>query len=563
MEVYIILLAVAAFTVATMIIGRKQMLDARRSFTAKLRKQYGMSPNKQYTQESVRHISQYFEEHQSDASLDDITWNDLGMDEVYARINYCQSAAGEELLYHMLRHPVHDRDEADMESKIRFFMEEGDLRVKSQLLFYDMRQTSKYSVYDHIRHLDTERSTSNFPHIAPLAVMGVCIAGCFYRFTPFFILLLLTIIFNLISYYKEKADLDAYLATFQYVLRLIRGADDLRALLSKAPASPLFDESCARIAKATGAMRAFRAGSVIALSSSRSTGGNPLDLLMDYLRIATHVDLIVFNRMYVHLLQHVDDVDILFTETGLIDAYLSVACYRASLKEEYCLPSFTESETLRIEDGYHPLLMQPVENTIVCDKNILITGSNASGKSTFLKTCAIAAVMAQTLGTVCAKTYAAPRYRIYSSMALSDNILEGDSYYIVEIKSLKRILDAAASPGKRVLCFIDEVLRGTNTLERIAASAQILKQFCNRNVQCFAATHDGELTEILGALYDNYHFDGEITEGDVRFDYRIRKGVATTRNAVQLLRMLGYDASIVDEADAMAARFLKTGEWTL
>ena len=76
----------------------------------------------------------------------------------------------------------------------------------------------------------------------------------------------------------------------------------------------------------------------------------------------------------------------------------------------------------------------------------------------------------------------------------------------MEIKALKRILTAAEQTGCPVLCFVDEVLRGTNTVERIAASSEILKYLKDKNVLCFAATHDIELTAILSGCYDNYHF---------------------------------------------------------
>ena len=184
----------------------------------------------------------------------------------------------------------------------------------------------------------------------------------------------------------------------------------------------------------------------------------------------------------------------------------------SSLSGRYCRPEFIsddeKTKTLSFEEAYHPLISDSgsdssisnsisnsvsnsisnsISNSLSCEKNVLITGSNASGKSTFLKMTAINACMAQSFNTVFAKSYKAPYYDIYSSMALSDNLSEGESYYIVEIKSLKRILDAVKKSKRRVLCFIDEVLRGTNTIERISASAQVLKSFSHNNVQCFAA----------------------------------------------------------------------------
>ena len=83
---------------------------------------------------------------------------------------------------------------------------------------------------------------------------------------------------------------------------------------------------------------------------------------------------------------------------------------------------------------------------------------------------------------------------------------------MVEIKSLKRIVDRAKEEGEPVLCFIDEVLRGTNTVERIAASTEILSLLAQKNALCFAATHDIELSYILDEIYTNYHFEEEVRE---------------------------------------------------
>ena len=109
----------------------------------------------------------------------------------------------------------------------------------------------------------------------------------------------------------------------------------------------------------------------------------------------------------------------------------------------------------------------------------------------------------------------------------------------MEIKSLKRIYEAAKAPVC-TLCFVDEVLRGTNTVERIAAASQILEQMAESGVFCFAATHDIELTSLLKKEYSNYHFEETIEENDVKFNYILKEGRATSRNAIKLLSVLGY-----------------------
>ena len=172
------------------------------------------------------------------------------------------------------------------------------------------------------------------------------------------------------------------------------------------------------------------------------------------------------------------------------------------------------------------------------------------------------ALLAQTVHTCAAASYKAPFYRMYSSMSLRDDLAGGDSYYMVEIKSIKRILDQVSQEeGRPVLCFVDEVLRGTNTVERIAASTQIMKKLAEGHALCFAATHDVELTKLLEREYDNFHFEERIEENDIYFPYQLMKGPASTRNAIALLKMLQYDESSTTAAEAMAERFLREGNW--
>ena len=246
-----------------------------------------------------------------------------------------------------------------------------------------------------------------------------------------------------------------------------------------------------------------------------------------------------------------------------MDAAISIASYRASL-DHYSEPDIgfddEHGNYIHSEDMLHPLLSDPVPNDCVTEKPILITGSNASGKSTYLKTVALAAIMAQSICTVLAKTYEGKAFRVFSSMALQDDLLAGESYYIVETRSLKRILDAAKE-NNAILCVVDEVLRGTNTVERIAASSEVLQAMANTGLLCLAATHDIELCDLLNGSYGLYHFEEQVGENEMLFDYVIREGKATTRNAINLLQLIGFDKQIVDNAHEKADRYLETGVW--
>lgn len=124
---------------------------------------------------------------------------------------------------------------------------------------------------------------------------------------------------------------------------------------------------------------------------------------------------------------------------GKIEAMISIANFR-HLLPYYTKPEFVKSSKMEIKDLYHLSIKEPVANSIYTDGPVLLTGSNASGKSTFLKSVAINAILAQSVYTCPCELYRAGFYQVMSSMALSDDLDSGESYYIVEIKSLKELL---------------------------------------------------------------------------------------------------------------------------
>ena len=175
---------------------------------------------------------------------------------------------------------------------------------------------------------------------------------------------------------------------------------------------------------------------------SRNVTGSLLDTLLDYIRMLFHVDIIKFNSMLSFIKENRPIINRIYSNIGYLDTCIAVASFRVSL-DYYCQPKLVKSSKplIQVKDLYHPLLSDPVPNSIDEDKSVLITGSNASGKSTFIKTMALNAILSQTLYTSISREYNASFFIIYTSMALRDSIFRNESYYIVEIKSLKRILD--------------------------------------------------------------------------------------------------------------------------
>lgn len=274
-------------------------------------------------------------------------------------------------------------------------------------------------------------------------------------------------------------------------------------------------------------------------------------------------DLILYEWLKVRLYGRREAVSAIHEAVGSVDAAIAVASYRAGAGT-VCDPELRfgreEPPRLTAVDLVHPLLRRPVGNTLELDGPLLLTGSNASGKSTLLKAAVLAAVMAQGICTAPCSAYSATAFRLYTSMAVSDELLSGDSYFVTELKAFRRILEAAGR-GERVLCAVDEVLRGTNTVERIAASSVLLEALAGSGALCLAATHDGELCTLLEASYTLAHFEETLTQDGMVFDYRLRPGAAHTRNAIRLLTILGFDPGLSGRAKARADEYGRTGQW--
>ena len=185
---------------------------------------------------------------------------------------------------------------------------------------------------------------------------------------------------------------------------------------------------------------------------------------------------------------------------------------------------------------------------------VAIVGPTGCGKSTFIKTIAVNVILAQSIHTCTAKRMHLPHAKMITSMAVRDDILSGDSYFIKEIKYLKRILDAL-SEDKLVICVIDEILRGTNTQERIAASKAIMEYLAHHNCIAIVASHDKELTELEKIGYDNYHFSEEFGEEDIVFDYKLQKGPANSQNAIRLLSFTGFPETIIERAENIRSEY--------
>ena len=251
----------------------------------------------------------------------------------------------------------------------------------------------------------------------------------------------------------------------------------------------------------------------------------------------------------------------LFDAVGELDGALSTVAFRGSLTV-WCRPrTVAAGEGLRTVDAVHPLLGAPVPNSLRTEgASALVTGSNASGKTTFLKTLGVNALLARTLATCAALEWEAPPYLVVSAMGRSGSLAEGKSDYVAEVRRVGALLEESRAEAPR-LFLLDELFRGTNTVERIAAGKAVLARLARGPHLVAVASHDLELVPLLQGTYAPYHFREEVAGGELSFDYGLRPGPSSTRNAIALLAWAAYPPEVVADALATVESLLSAGRF--
>jgi MutS domain V len=233
-----------------------------------------------------------------------------------------------------------------------------------------------------------------------------------------------------------------------------------------------------------------------------------------------------------------------FQLIGAVDASIAVASFLCRYPK-HCRPGTSDS-TIAIENGYHAFISNPVKNSInLANHSALVTGSNMTGKTTFIKMVAMNAILGHTLGICLADRATLPRSPVRALVRGDQSVAEGKSRYFAEAQAILDFIAEAATGACRIF-ILDEPFSGTNTVERIAVAKAVLRAI-GTSAQVLVTTHDVELQHLLGVQFELFHFqENPAVEGF--FDHELHSGASTQRNAIRVLERLGYPASIIAEA---------------
>lgn len=485
-------------------------------------------------------LFKYLYKYDKEKYLDDQTWSDLNMDKMYEKLNRTLTTPGKETLYNMLRRPLFDVEKLSKRAEtIEAFKQDKVLRTKIQLALLNLGMDPNKNITEFLWDDIPKPSKLRYLFLFMSIVSIASIVQLFFTGLKGIFPVILVYMANLMIHGYMSKRYSHKIPTITYLNSLIKTAlviqnEDVEGI-------ERYQDNLKQSTK--DAKKILR--KAVFLKTQLYT--DTTDVIYEYFKVIFLLEVNSFNGALDLINKNIDELKEIYQTVGEIDALQSVASYREDIGE-FTEPEFNNSGYLLLKDVRHPLLENPVSNSIdINHKGILITGSNMAGKSTFLRTIGTNMVLAQTIYTCSASSYKGQLFNIVTSISQTDDLSEGKSFYFTESERLLKMIQLSEREYP-TLCIIDELLAGTNSLERLSASEEILKYMIRNNALIAIATHDLELAKRLHHEYKCYYFNDNVSEKGLDFDYKIKEGIAVTSNAIKLLDYLGYPKEIVNKA---------------
>lgn len=473
-------------------------------------------------------------------TIDDKTWQDLDMDSIFTDIDTSTSFIGSQYLYHQMR--TYNQDKASLDRNFKQYdllRKDKNLRESIQLILYKLKdKNAAYLPYIFYEAMPTKpRFYILFYLSSALALFSTIMI---FFFSPFLFIAIVFFIMNLIIHYLYESKVNEFSSAFSHLGLMLNTAVLLSSIKSSQPIAQIQD--IAKYKKLLEQIRKVIGWMVIDKSQLTELAA----MTIEYLNHFCLFDIHAFYRSIEKLKKHITTLQTIYEDIASLDASIATASYIQRLKY-FSQINFTSEKKIDLTYAYHPLLEEPVPNSLRLDNiSALITGSNMTGKTTFIKTIGVNVIFAQTLSFCLAERAVIPFLEVKSLIDREDDLEQAKSYFFVEVEQIMDFINLGKKENK-YLFLLDEIYRGTNTAERIAASASVLK-YIGKNNLIAATTHDIELQELLKEFFQMFHFSEKVSDNTLYFDYKITPGPCTSRNAIKLLELTGYPETITTEA---------------
>jgi len=475
--------------------------------------------------------------------LSDKTCNDLDFHELFMFIDRTNSKVGQQYLYNKLRNiPADSTENIKNDRLLDEFANNSDFRVSVQSQLSKLNDREVYYIASLFQ--DEILKPPKWYFIVPLLSFASVLSFIMAFFNPVFFLVILGLsIINIVIHFWNKKNLFNYFSSIPQLSKLNGVAQELFKNDNLKEINPDLMKSTNVLNKVNSRMSVFNLD--VKIQSDQQI---LFWAMMELVKIVFLIEpLFLFGT-----LKRIDtkrkEIEDVFLFVGEIDAIISIASLRKGLNN-FCTPKIIDGQKrLFAQEVYHPLIENCVKNNLkVNDKSILLTGSNMSGKTSFIRTIAINVITGLTINTCFAEHFSIPRVRVFSAIRISDDLMNDRSYYFEEVMTIKEMIDK--SKGRNLNLFLlDEIFKGTNTVERISAGKAVLSSLNEENNIVFVSTHDIELADLLKNEYDLYHFSEIVDHKTVDFDYKLKEGKLKNRNAIRILQINDYPESIIKEA---------------
>ncbi len=473
--------------------------------------------------------------------LSDKTCNDLDFEELFMFLDRTTSRIGQQCLYNRLRAiPDNINDIGNKEKLIEKLTSDTNFRIGTQLLLEKLGKDEAYYISSFFQE-EHQKPPKWFYIVRLLSFASLLSLISLTFFAQMIFVFLGIFLVNIVIHYWNKRHLYKYLGSIPLLLKLNSIANNLQKDKLWKDLDPDLPDSIQIINQVRNKMSFFRLEARLQSEIEAIIWG-----ILELFKIAFLLEPLLLFGVLNQLNSKRKEIEAIFCFVGEIDILISTASLRNGL-ENYCQPVINKSNFFA-KNIYHPLIPDCVKNTIeVSDKSILLTGSNMSGKTSFIRTIGLNMITGLTINTCFAESMLIPRLRIYSAIRISDDLMNDKSYYFEEVLTIKDMIEKSSN-GKPNLFLLDEIFKGTNTIERISAGKAVLSTLSkNRNI-VFVSTHDIELTDMLTDEYELYHFSEIVKDNNVDFDYKLKEGKLKNRNAIRILQINNYPNELIDEA---------------
>ncbi|UOE48232.1 hypothetical protein MTO98_27880 [Mucilaginibacter sp. SMC90] len=504
---------------------------------------------------NFKRISNYLTAYGAASEISAETATDLDIDSVFEYIDRTNSKPGQQYLYKQLHSPqISEGYFETIEQRIGLATASTELREQAELKLSELGSNDAYYLPELFKkpHQSIFPAIGNFYiSIAPFLIVGVAISLFIVPNQFMLMLLLVLMIANVAIHYSNKTQMLNYTHSLPQLMVLFRVSNWLKNhnLLRD-------DEPTRNSMVNMGKLK--KSLNYITLQNKAAI--DPTDiyyLVTEWLKMFLLIEPLVFIKSISKVNKYLNDIKVVYEAVAEVDVAISIQSVREG-SAHYCRPQLISGNTnIIIKDLYHPLIENCVSNSISIDntQGVLVTGSNMSGKTTFIRAIAVNALLSQTINTSFATVYQAPPLKIFTSIDMTDDPGSNKSYFQAEAMAVKNIVSQTmASKPVNSLVIIDEIFRGTNTIERIAAAKAVLSYFIQNQSFVFVSTHDLELAELLGSNYKVFSFEEVIGDDRLVFDYKIKEGLLKNRNGIAVLKGVGFPESIINDANKVSSQ---------